>query len=476
MFRVVIVAAVSTTAQATDQKASIPQQLEACREVCEARDWRVAATIEIPGHSRNYNWLHEIIRDCPGYGEMVGLVESGQVDLIVVRDYDRLWRTDALRAQLMALCREHHVQVYSLNQPVEPVSPGLIATHDTGQLAEVLFGFISEQENRTRQRRRRVGMENRIKRGFHGGSTRPYGYRLSGQADVPMQIEEDEARWLRWIFQRRAERWGYGRIVRELNRLGVAGPTDDHWRYNTVRYILNNPVYVGTVQWGKAVNEDGRHERVISADLWQATRKVHGFNLTPHFAARHTLSGLTRCGLCGWGMVYSRPYLRCNRYMHTSGRECQSNAIRADVVEKHIFDRVREVLLDPVAFAEARRNQSDREPLDQELTAVNGELAKAEAAWSRWDHLFEIGGITADEMLRHRERLLGQVARLQERGEELKQERGTLDRALDQVVTLSQVVDTLGMMSPTELREQVYGRLIDTIELRQGEEPRILWL
>ncbi|NLT73160.1 MAG: recombinase family protein, partial [Chloroflexi bacterium] len=110
--RAAIVAAVSDPKQAAADKASIPDQIKDSRRLCEVRDWTPAAEVIIPGHSRNYNWLHEIVRDCPEYGEMIDLIEAGAVDLIVCRDYDRLWRTDALRAQVTALCREHGVQVY----------------------------------------------------------------------------------------------------------------------------------------------------------------------------------------------------------------------------------------------------------------------------------------------------------------------------------------------------------------------------
>jgi len=96
--RAVIVVAVSTGAQATEEKYSIPQQLEACQATCQQRGWTVAHEITLLGHSRNCDWLHEIVRDSEGYGQWVQLVESEAEDLVVCRDYDRLWRTDALRA------------------------------------------------------------------------------------------------------------------------------------------------------------------------------------------------------------------------------------------------------------------------------------------------------------------------------------------------------------------------------------------
>jgi len=84
------VAAVSTEAQAADDKSSIDVQLAECRQLCETRGWQVAREIVIPGHSRDYVWLHEIIRDCPQYAELVSAIEAGSADLVVVRHSDIL--------------------------------------------------------------------------------------------------------------------------------------------------------------------------------------------------------------------------------------------------------------------------------------------------------------------------------------------------------------------------------------------------
>ena len=218
-----IVAAVSSAEQASEEKDSIPGQLAACRQTCQQRGWTVVDEIAIPGHSRNYNWLHEIIRDCEGCGRWVQLVESDTVDLVVCRDYDRLWRTDALRAQITALCREHRTQVFSLNQPVEPVRPDLLASgSDSHLVMEAMSGIISEMENRARTRRMMAGKRARIiKRGLavFAGSV-PYGYKRG--LDGNFELVPEELHWLRWIFERRAhDHWGYKRIAHKLTRLGV---------------------------------------------------------------------------------------------------------------------------------------------------------------------------------------------------------------------------------------------------------------
>jgi len=120
-FRTIIWAAVSTPDQATDQKQSIPAQIEAARKTIQERGWyEVAEPLVVPGHSRYINWLDQAVAEIPQMKALIELAEADKIDLVVVRDWDRLARTDSLRVQISTRLREQGVQVYSLNQPVEP--------------------------------------------------------------------------------------------------------------------------------------------------------------------------------------------------------------------------------------------------------------------------------------------------------------------------------------------------------------------
>lgn len=492
MFRCVIVAAVSTTAQASDQKASIPQQVEACREVCEARDWRVIATIEIPGHSRNYNWLHEIIRDCPGYGEMVRLVESSQVDLIVVRDYDRLWRTDALRAQIAALCREHRVQIFSLNQPVEPEDPvHLDDASDSRLIVEALSGIIGQQENKARARRHRLGMAGRIRRGLHHpGPNPPYGYRYSD--DGRLLIDSQEAPWVRHMFSRYLSGVGPGGIASELTGMGIPTPgsarpalsvaNNPRWHGRTIVRILQNAVYAGEVHWGEFQNPDGVHEALVSREDFVRTQRVRvergRFRIGPTYSG-NLLRGLLSCGFCHHAMVYyrvrGRLYLRCSEYVATRAQRCQNNGHSASAVHRDVMVQVQTVLREPEVFMEARRQRSRTGEARSELQAVESELEDAKVRSGRWNHLYEHGQMGVDELLMHRQRIFGQIDKLRARQTELKASIADESKMVEALVGLAELTELLPDLSDQDLREKVYMPLIRKVVLKRPDPLRIAW-
>lgn len=306
--RAVIVAAVSTGAQAAQEKYSIPQQLEVCRQVCDSHGWIVVATLSIEGHSRNYDWLHEIIRDCPEYGQLVKLIESRGIDLVVCRDYDRLWRTDALRAQLTALCRQHSVQIFSLNQPIEVRDrEHLTIGSDSRLIVEAMSGVISQIENESRKRRHRLGMVARTRTGLHPCAP-PYGYSKDGDGLV---VVPDEARWVRRAFEQRAEGYGLKLIAKELNERDIPSPAGKRWCTSTVRRMLHRPVYLGYITWGDELVK-ARHEAIVDGDLWERVQRINERRAGWRFdrrELRHALSGLAICGFCGSRMVFGIQYV-----------------------------------------------------------------------------------------------------------------------------------------------------------------------
>ena len=69
-----------------DTAESVPTQLERGSEHATRRGWTVAATFKDDG----YFGFKEITRD--GFGELIAAIEAGQVNVVIVRDIDRLTR------------------------------------------------------------------------------------------------------------------------------------------------------------------------------------------------------------------------------------------------------------------------------------------------------------------------------------------------------------------------------------------------
>lgn len=480
--RAVIEAAVSTGAQAREERYSLPQQVASCLELCQQRGWQVVAQIVIPGHSRAYNWLDELCADCAEYGNLLRIIRSDATDLVVVRDYDRLWRTDALRAQVMAVCREHRTQIYALNQPVEPVDPALLSQgSDSSLIITAVSGVVSQLENETRKRRLAMGMRGRIARGLPpGGKKPPYGY---ARMDKHLVLREDEARWVRWIYARRAEGWGAASIAHTLNTQHIAAPMGVHWWPVTVRVILRNPVYVGQVRYGASLNSEGRHAAIITAETWAAVRAIeqaqqgrfpaHGRN------DDSILVGLARCGLCGWGMVYCRrttqaAALRCSQYTHTGGRACQPNTIRAVELEGYVLYQVRQAFDNPLAFAEAQR-EDKRVDESAELATYQAAYVANADKWTRWDRLYEAGGIDANELLTHRMELRNAQNALQARIDSIEAAAMQEASRHNRLVELASTLDTPDTLPPERLTT-LYRLLIARVIVHPACPPCIEWL
>jgi hypothetical protein len=483
--RAIIYAAVSTTAQAENDKESIPAQLADGRAAARRLGATVVAEAVIPGHSRNYTFLHQLLADCPEYAEFIAVVEADDADLVIARNWDRLVRTLDLSNDVDRVLQAHYVQCYLLNAPVMPLPPEEFRRRSRGQqhierLPRFIQGWTAESESIERVARHAVGMRGRIARGLHGiAPNPPYGYR-QGEPGGPLVVDPIEARWLRWMFQRRLDRVGYGSISAELNNLGALSRTGVRWQEQTVRRILQNPYYAGIVHWNDYTNE-GIHEALIDRLLWQQVERINR-SRTIHRARRILpLSSLCRCAHCDWRMPYANIqrrghtlyYLRCSLYVHSHGQQCYSNNHQACAIEELVMARIRAYIADPQLYYARLEEHFDAEATQQRLTALSTELAALDARADRLAHGYLSGLI--DDLQMHDLRTELVTAR-----NVLITERGQLTRWQDTALTMTRQVGELrGLLDeldilPPERLNSLYGALIAKIILARGQPPRIL--
>jgi len=487
-FRAIIVNAVSTVAQATAERFSIEEQDRDNHRVCQARNWPVAAVITIRGHSRNYSWLHELCAASPDYAEFVRLVGEQAGDIVVCRDYDRLWRTDALRAQVMAWCREHACQVFSINQPVEPIEPELLAggTSDSAMILEAVGGVIAEQENKARVRRRKIGIEGRLRRGEHvWGPTTAYGFTRQDKALV---VDDSEWRWLqemkRWALE---DGLGASGIEARLNRLGVpppgarrqAVPTQHgRWTRKTIKRILTNPLYAGETRWGQFSN-NGQHRALFTVEEQaRVVAVLSGPSARQGLYDDRLLSGLARCGYCDHAMSYCRSfgvrYLRCSWHTNSRGQECRNNGHNAADVHEYLLGEIRRATLDRDDWLAARRAQHDSSQIQERIAAIEAQIQEHRARFGQWSHAYEVGVIGLGELAEHRQRILSGV-------EALKGERQAcfmrLDSEAQALTAMEELAGGMAGLAEQTMEQQraVIVRLIERVTFVQGDPPSIHW-
>jgi len=260
-FRCVIFAAVSSSAQAEDERGSIPSQIANSRAMIERRGWEeVADPLVVPGQSRSIDFLHEALAEIPALAELIELARQGEINLVVVRDYDRLARTRTLMAQLSAYLSRCRVQVYALNKPVEPQDPDQLGRRGQGvrsaAMIEALAGLESEGEVARIVERRHFGMNTAMSQGKWRQSKVVYGYTRKRQEDgktvhldVPVVVTE-EAEIIRQMEKLYLDGLGGFAIARELNLRKVPSPGGKRWYENTTMKVLKNPFYCGYIVWG----------------------------------------------------------------------------------------------------------------------------------------------------------------------------------------------------------------------------------
>lgn len=491
-FTALSLAAVSTPDQAADDRESIPYQLSTNRAAIEREGWRLYGELILPGMSRDYDWLHQIMAASPEYRRLVELIENEKINLIVVRHYDRVWRTDGLRADMMRMCREHGVQVYSTSQPKPPVPPEELPRRRAGLSAimETLSGALSEEEQNIRVARQRTGMAGRIKRGLHHAGYRiPYGYRRG--PDGVYQIEPEEAHWVKWAVEQVLAGRGVAQVCGDLTRRGIPSPGAETapgapWYPRTLRRLLSNSFYAGIAHWGPFINEQSAHEALISEADWirlSETLKTRARRTASTLGDANWLVGILRCGYCGWVMSYYRHknrggveiYLRCSQYTASVATRCQSNGHTSERVHAAVLAEMIRLLSDPEEWARERAQGRQEPQRRAQLAAVEKALTDNATQYERWSHAYQVGAIPLEELIARRKQLTAER-------EAWETERGELKRLLaddalarETIEELSMGVDALAYADDSHKRI-IARALFRSVRVRRDGPPQYeLW-
>lgn len=186
-------------------------------------------------------------------------------------------------------------------------------------------------------------------------STPSFGYRAKDGKLIP---KEDEAQYVRWMFDSVASGKALYSIARELNDMGVRTRRGNRFENRTVEYIIRNPVYTGKLRWNPAgrtrrdyFNKDiivafAGHEPLVSQQTWDAAQaQLNAIKAQWKYKARPAaeyktwLSGLVRCSSCGATLIFSYPhYYKCNNYAR--GRCKTSQHISVAPLEQTILSKL----------------------------------------------------------------------------------------------------------------------------------------
>lgn len=346
MKRVATYNRVSTKEQALEGFSLKAQTVEMNKRIAE-EGWLFQAAYTDDGYSGS------TIQGRPNMRMLLADAKQRKFDVLIIHRIDRLSRNLQEALQIVEMLMEHGIQLVS-------ISENLDLTSSMGKLLFQLMGTFAEFERETISDRVKHGLKERAKAGKYSGAA-VLGYNFQ---DGFLQVNEQEADIIRFIFEQANENKGYMKIVNLLNANGMKTKKGCLFSIATVREILNNPLYIGKIRYN--LNEDwtrqrrkgskenvllvdGEHEGIISTDLWENVQKLKALRSRKTTSSRpYILSGLMRCPICKYKMVANKSkssaYYTCSQY-HNKGREaCSPHLFNADVIERIVEGHVMEYL------------------------------------------------------------------------------------------------------------------------------------
>lgn len=238
---------------ATGDRASLREQEEVCRAAAASQEpaWTIDEDLVFTDTGSSGNRSN----DRPGLAALLKLARETprRYDVVLVASCDRLDRDLGRFLRVVDLLSYHGVRIHFADTAMD--------SQDTNFRNLLIFGM--QYEDRLRQ-----AHSDKVRRGQHAAflqgrslGGRQYGYRSqlivspsetsSRGTPAKLSVVEGEAEVVRHIFSQFADGMGITEIARRLNERGVPGPNGRAWRTNSIRRLLRNSRYRGTVVWNR---------------------------------------------------------------------------------------------------------------------------------------------------------------------------------------------------------------------------------
>ena len=343
----------------------------------------------------------------PGFLDMIGDIEAGLVNMVIVKDMSRFGR-NYLEVGLYTEIRFPEMGVRFI-----AVNDGVDSDDQMGNDFTPFRNIINEWYAKDTSKKIRAVFRNKGMSGQRLAVNAPYGY-IKGE-DGHLLVDEETAPVVELIFQLCVEGNGPGKIARMLKEREIPTPgtitfqrtgqtsryfPDDPCRWNpaTVLSILGQDAYLGRTTNFKTtklsykskktvINSpdkwavfEGTHEAIIDKETWEIVQKSREHRRRPTKMGEMGLfSGLAYCADCDAKLYHHRSitltkeqesYI-CSNYQ--SRKKCTAHYIRAVVLEQLVLQNLQRV----VAYAQEDENEFVRRVMENKTAVQRAEQEQA---------------------------------------------------------------------------------------------------
>lgn len=335
-------------------------------------------------------------------------VEAGAYDGVFCMDIDRLGRGSMSEQGII-------LETFRLAE-TKIICPGKTydLTNDADEELTEMKALFARFELKMIRKRMRRGLMQTIEAGGYTAN-QPYGYRKCTVGKLPsLEIDEEQAKFIRHIYKRYMEGVGAQTIAEELNAMGSVPNRSAKWNRNTVRGILRNPTYAGKIAWNRVkhykpsktnprprveykkmedwIMVDGLHPAIIPWEDWQRAQEIRSGRYIPsqnHGQVANVMAGLIRCGNCGHNMQRMGQNSRGGARILCINRGCIPST-KYELVEQRLIESLAHIRAD-LAIEVQQAKAPDISSLLVERRTVDSKLKRMAARIDTLHDLLEDG-------------------------------------------------------------------------------------
>lgn len=389
----------------------------------------------------------------PAFKRMIEDIEAGSVQCVIVKDLSRLGRNLPEVSKYTGEYFPHkRVRFIAINDMIDrnylEIDPDVDMMID---FKNMYNGFYPKDISR----KVRSTFRSKQSNGQFIGAFASFGYVKSAVDRNRLEIDPYAAEIVKRIFAMYIKGYGQNTIAKILNEEGVPCPSEykrqcglnyrncnrldetSYWTYSTIRNILKNEIYTGSMVQNKSFRHmckkgavslpkekwivvKNTHEPVIDRETWDKVqdllqRNTRQTSLTDNV---HVFAGYLRCGDCGRAMVKIKRrdeiYFNCGSYNRYGKKICTIHNITERGLEKIVLNDLN-LMIRSVQDIKRLVTEENQRKNKTRLRSL-GDSSKYEAEIRRLkikkEHAYEDytdGIITKDEYRQYRDKYEQQI-------------------------------------------------------------------
>lgn len=358
----------------------------------------------------------------PEFQRMIEDIETGKINMVVVKDLSRLGRNYIQTGQYTDIFfPDRGVRFIALNDGIDSIN----SDNDIAPFRNILNQMYSTDISK----KVRSALRAKKQQGLFLGNFAPYGFQKDPLNKNKLIVEESGAIVVRRMYELCAAGHGTPYIAKTLNREGIPSPRhhrgnldpkytpkkQHEWVPESIHLILRSRLYKGDMVQGthncsrfkrtptkrnppeEWIITPNMHEAIINDELWYYVQKCLDTRKRVQSSGEPQLfSGFIKCADCGYALGYANrngtEYYSCGLYRRKGRECCTQHYINKNMLVEIVLDDIRKhaklALEDADRLAKKLAAQSGNSE-EKELQALSDELNRIESRHTELDRIVE---------------------------------------------------------------------------------------